>query len=113
MSTDGGEKWPMYPHCRLAAPHEHETLNNAARRSLLLVEYRHADAPRDLSREEFAAVLPPRAPAGCLQNIERGRVARELARLGFTVAGERPAAREKKKRAKPSTKTRARRGRAT
>jgi len=43
----------------------------------------------NLSRAEYAALLPPRNPTGCWQKKVRGVVIKELNRRGFTVEGTR------------------------
>lgn len=53
--------------------------------SLLLRDER----PRDLTRVEYAAIVPRRGPAGSPQNQARGRILRALNQAGFTCGGKR------------------------
>jgi hypothetical protein len=65
-------------------PHTHESIASKAARLLLLDNTLRSGA-RVLSSVELAQLLPPRNPAGCPQNQERGRVLRILGDAGFMV----------------------------
>jgi hypothetical protein len=76
--------------CRLhtcAAAHESPEATSV-RNQLLDALFRQG-TPRDLKRGELGALLPARAPQGCGQNKERGRVIQLLNRKGYTCQGRR------------------------
>jgi hypothetical protein len=65
--------------------HAHESADDRAARLSRLSEILRG-GKRALTRADWGAVLPPRSIQGCPQNLERGRVARQLRAAGFWEA---------------------------